>query len=65
MEAIKLLVKLGCKVTVQDSVASTPLHVAAGEGNIDAIMALTSLVCPSHSSQLSLAVLGTHTLRQA
>ncbi len=44
VEAIKLLVRLGCEATVQDNVASTPLHVAAGEGHLDAIAALVSLV---------------------
>jgi ankyrin repeat protein len=44
VDAIQLLVKLGCEATVQDNVASTPLHVAAGEGHLDAIMALVNLV---------------------
>lgn len=44
VEAIKLLVRLGCEATVQDNVASTPLHVAAGEGHLDAIATLVSLV---------------------
>lgn len=29
---------------MQDNVASTPLHVAAGEGHLEAIAALVSLV---------------------
>lgn len=39
-----MLVRLGCEATVQDNVASTPLHVAAGEGHLDAIAALVNLV---------------------
>ena len=44
MEAIRTLVRLGCAAAVQDNVASTPLHVAAGEGHLEAIHALVQLV---------------------
>lgn len=54
VEAIQLLVKLGCEATVQDNVASTPLHVAAGEGHLDAIMALVNLVrTPARKGDIS------------
>lgn len=42
--AIKELVRLGCAVDVKDSVASTPMHVAAGEGHLEAILQLVQLV---------------------
>ena len=35
---------LGCQVSVQDSVNSTPLHVAAGEGHLAAVIELCRLV---------------------
>ena len=44
VEAIRYLVKAGCPADVQDNVASTPLHIAAGEGHIEAIKVLVSLV---------------------
>ena len=44
VEAIRHLVKAGCPADVQDNVASTPLHIAAGEGHIEAINLLVSLV---------------------
>ena len=46
--AIRALVALGCSVAVTDSVLSTPIHVAAGEGHIEAVLALRELVicCP-------------------
>ena len=44
VEAIRFLVQAGCPASVQDSVASTPLHIAAGEGHIEAIRVLKSLV---------------------
>ena len=44
VEAIRYLVKAGCPADVQDSVASTPLHIAAGEGHTEAIRVLVSLV---------------------
>lgn len=44
VEAIRFLVQAGCSASVQDSVASTPLHIAAGEGHIEAIKVLKSLV---------------------
>ena len=44
VEAIRFLVQAGCPASVQDSVASTPLHIAAGEGHIEAITILASLV---------------------
>ena len=40
VEAIRFLVQAGCSASVQDSVASTPLHIAAGEGHIEAIRVL-------------------------
>ncbi len=42
--AIQALVALGCPVAVQDSVNSTPVHVAAGEGNLAAVVELCRLV---------------------
>jgi Ankyrin repeats (3 copies) len=42
--AIRALVALGCSVAVTDSVLSTPIHVAAGEGHIEAVLALRELV---------------------
>ena len=42
--AIRALVALGCSVSVTDSVLSTPIHVAAGEGHIEALLALRELV---------------------
>ena len=47
VEAIQVLVRLGCEAAVQDNVASTPLHVAAGEGHLEAIQALVKLVRPA------------------
>ena len=44
VEAIQFLVQAGCPASVQDSVASTPLHIAAGEGHIEAIRVLKALV---------------------
>ena len=44
VEAIQFLVQAGCPANVQDSVASTPVHIAAGEGHIEAIRVLKSLV---------------------
>ena len=44
VEAIRTLVRLGCAAAVQDNVASTPLHVAAGEGHLEAIHELVKLV---------------------
>ena len=44
VDAIEELVRLGCDAAVQDSVASTPLHVAAGEGHLEAIAKLVQLV---------------------
>lgn len=42
--AIETLVDLGCHVSVKDSVNSTPVHVAAGEGHLEAVAALHRLV---------------------
>lgn len=44
VEAMRYLVKAGCPADVQDNVASTPLHIAAGEGHTEAIRVLVSLV---------------------
>lgn len=44
MPAIRALVALGCSVSVTDSVLSTPIHVAAGEGHSEAVLALRELV---------------------
>ena len=44
--ALEALVELGCDPKVRDSVASTPMHVAAGEGHIESILKLADLVCP-------------------
>lgn len=44
MPAIRALVALGCSVSVMDSVLSTPIHVAAGEGHNEAVLALQQLV---------------------
>lgn len=44
--AIRALVALGCAVSVTDSVLSTPIHVAAGEGHNEAVLALRELVGP-------------------
>ena len=44
VDAIRFLVQAGCPASVQDNVASTPLHIAAGEGHIEAIKALKTLV---------------------
>ena len=41
---MRYLVKAGCPADVQDNVASTPLHIAAGEGHTEAIRVLVSLV---------------------
>lgn len=38
------LAQLGCDPSVKDSVSSTPMHVAAGEGHIQAILKLIELV---------------------
>ena len=40
------LAQLGCDPCGKDSVSSTPMHVAAGEGHIEAILKLVSLVSP-------------------
>lgn len=45
--AIQALVSLGCEVVVQDAVGSTPIHVAAGEGHLEAIQELVRLGCSS------------------
>lgn len=42
--ALEALVELGCDPKVRDSVASTPMHVAAGEGHIQSILKLVDLV---------------------
>lgn len=42
--AIRALVALGCSVAVTDSVLSTPIHVAAGEGHNEAVLVLRELV---------------------
>lgn len=53
------LAQLGCDPSVKDSVSSTPMHVAAGEGHIQAILKLIELVrgrymaCKSALSQYS------------
>ena len=52
VEAIRFLVQAGCPASVQDSVASTPLHIAAGEGHIEAIRVLQSLVSALHAALL-------------
>ncbi len=56
--AIQALVALGCQVSVQDSVSSTPLHVAAGEGHLAAVIELcrlvSSLPCPCGEERLRL-----------
>lgn len=49
--AIEALISLGCEVVVQDAVGSTPLHVAAGEGHLDAIGALVRLGCSSQGGR--------------
>lgn len=41
------LAQLGCDPSVKDSVMSTPMHVAAGEGHTEAIVKLVALVSPS------------------
>ncbi len=38
------LAQLGCDPSIKDSVSSTPMHVAAGEGHIEAILKLVALV---------------------
>ena len=45
--AIEALIGLGCEVVVQDAVGSTPMHVAAGEGHLEAIQELVRLGCSS------------------
>ena len=50
------LAQLGCDPSVKDSVMSTPMHVAAGEGHTEAIVKLVALVsssmhCSSHQNQ--------------
>lgn len=47
VSSIEALVQLGCEAAVPDSMAQTPLHVAAAEGHMDAIHALVRLVRPS------------------
>lgn len=57
--AIQALVALGCQVSVQDSVNSTPLHVAAGEGHLAAVIELcrlVSLLCLCGEEQLQLCI---------
>ena len=49
VSSIEALVQLGCEAAVPDSMAQTPLHVAAAEGHMDAIHALVRLVRPSRS----------------
>ena len=47
---IEELVALGMDAAVHDAVASTPMHVAAGEGHLEAILALQRLVrLPLHT----------------
>ena len=41
---IQELADLGCSASIQDAVSSTPMHVAAGEGHVDAVLALHRLV---------------------
>lgn len=48
------LAQLGCDPSVKDSVSSTPMHVAAGEGHIQAILKLIELVRHRHASACSL-----------
>ena len=48
--AIEALVSLGCEVVVQDAVGSTPIHVAAGEGHLEAIRELVRLGCSSQGA---------------
>ena len=43
------LAQLGCDPSVKDSVSSTPMHVAAGEGHIQAILKLIELVRHTHA----------------
>ncbi len=63
------LAQLGCDPSVKDSVSSTPMHVAAGEGHIEAILKLVALVSsavlalltPLHQMQRQIAcVAGQH-----
>lgn len=49
---------LGCEVVVQDAVGSTPIHVAAGEGHLEAIKELVRLGCSSQGVCGLLARLG-------
>ena len=53
------LAQLGCDPSVKDSVSSTPLHVAAGEGHIQAILKLVELVsCTANLQTLQHLVTG-------
>lgn len=45
MAAIEALISLGCEVVVPDAVGSTPIHVAAGEGHLEAVQELVRLGC--------------------
>jgi len=58
VDAIEALVALGCEAAVPDSTARTPLHVAAGEGCLDAIRALVRLVRPAPAPPSAPRLLG-------
>lgn len=45
VDSIATLIQLGAKVDVQDSVGSTPLHVACGEGHMSAVTKLIESGC--------------------
>lgn len=55
------LAQLGCDPSVKDSVSSTPMHVAAGEGHIEAILKLVDLV----SNAVALSIQLHHTQKQS